>query len=146
MEEIKNKSSVLLSIFKRKGGEGVLTKIINNNNKSDFLNQVVSLRGNEEPLLCFKQDELNWLLLTSNRVLEEKEGVRLSIAFSELVEVNLAMQEEFKDQIMKKEDFTRLVLKDSNGREYIIKSERGKPYQGIYQVLHHIASSNKTLI
>lgn len=143
MEETKNKSSLLLSIFKRKGGEGALTKIISDDNKLNFLNQIAFLKTEEQPLLCFKQDELNWLLITNNRIVEEKGGVRLVIPYSELVEVSLAMQEEFKDRVMNKEDFTRLILKDSTGRKYIVKSEKGKPYEGIYQILHHIASSNK---
>lgn len=144
MEYIKNKSSILLSIFKRQGGEGILTKIIRDDNKLNFLNQIGLLNADEQPLLCFKQDELNWLLITNNRIVEEKEGViRLAIPYSELVEVSLAMQEEFKDRVMNKEDFTRLILQDSTGRKYTIKSEKGKPYQGIYQILHHIASNNQ---
>lgn len=143
MEDIKDKSSILLSIFKRKGGEGVMTKIITDDNKLKFLNQITLLKAEEQPLLCFKQDELNWLLITNIRIIEEKEGVRLTIPYSELIEVSLAMQEEFKDRIMNKEDFTRLVLKDSSGRKYIVKSEKGEPYQGIYQILHHIILSNK---
>lgn len=143
MEDIKNKSSILLSIFKRKGGEGVMTKIITDDNKLKFLNQIALLKAEEQPLLCFKQDELNWLLITNNRIIEEKGGVRLTIPYSELIEVSLAIQEEFKERIINKEDFTRLVLKDSSGRKYIVKSEKGEPYQGIYQILHHIVSSNK---
>lgn len=143
MRATKNKSSILLSIFKRKGAEGVLTKVISEENKVDFLNQMALLKKEEQPLLCFKQNELNWLLITSSRIIESKEGVILAIPFSELVEVNLAMQEEFKDGIMNKENFTRLVLKVATGKSYIINAEKGKPYQGIYQILHHIASSNK---
>lgn len=46
---------------------------------------------------------------------------------------------------MNKEDFTELSLRDQKGNKYIIKIEKGKPYQGVYQVLHHIASKNQSL-
>lgn len=134
----------LLSIFKRKGGEGVMTKIISDDNKPDFLNQMSSLEAEEQPLLCFKLGELNWLLLTSNRIIEEREGVRFEMLYSELIAVSPAIQEEFKDRVVNKEGFTRLVLKDSSDKRYIIRTEKGKPFQGIYQILHHIVSNNKT--
>ncbi|RFS19983.1 hypothetical protein DVR12_19855 [Chitinophaga silvatica] len=143
MGETKNKSSVLLSIFKRKGGEGPMTKIISDDNKQSFLNQISLLIVEEQPLICFKRDESNWLLITNTRIIEEKEGIRLAIPYCELVEVNLAMQEEFRDKVMNKKDFTRLVLKDTSGRSYIVRMEKGEPYQGIYQMLHHIVSSKK---
>lgn len=143
MENTKNSSSVLLSIFKRKGGEGLLTKIITDANKVDYLNQLLLLKESENALLCYKEDELNWLLLTTNRILEEKAGINLSIPFSELLEVNLAVQEEFEDKITSKEDFTRLVLRNRQGGRYLIKLEKGKPFQGIYQMLHHLVSISK---
>lgn len=146
MEKNINMSSILLSIFKRKGGEGAMTKIINEDNKLNFINQIALLKAEEQPLLCFKQDELNWLLITNNRIIEEKEGIRLFIPYSELVEVKLAMQEEFKDRVTYKENFTRLLLKDNTGRKYIVKCEKGEPYQGIYQLLYYIVSNKKAAL
>lgn len=145
MENISNKSAVLLSIFKRKGGEGDFTKIITNENNANYLNQLELLDKDEKAWLCFKKDDLNWLLLTNKRILEECEGLRISIPFSDLIETSLAIQEEFKKKIMNKEDFTELSLRDQKGNKYIIKIEKGKPYQGVYQVLHHIASKNQSL-
>ncbi|SKD09936.1 hypothetical protein SAMN05660461_5834 [Chitinophaga ginsengisegetis] len=135
----KFKPSTLLAIFRRKGGEGAMTKIISDDNKSDFLHQVSFLREGEQPLVCFKQDELNWLLITSDRIIEMGQGVSLFIPYSELVEVRIALHEEFKDSVMSKTDFTRLLLKDNSGRNYVIESEKGEPYKGIYQMLHFIA-------
>lgn len=143
MENTKDKSSILLSIFNRKGGEGVATKIINDDNKQNFLSQITSVETKSSPLLCFKQDELNWLLLTNNEIIEERDGVRLVIPYSELIEVSPAIQEEFKDKILNKENFTRLVLIDSSDRKHIVRTEKGNPFQGIYQMLHYVASNNK---
>lgn len=44
--ETKNRSSILLSVYKRKGGEGILTKIINDENRSELTE--VSLAMQEE--------------------------------------------------------------------------------------------------
>lgn len=145
MENSKDKLSILLSIFNRKGGEGELTKIISEDNKQNFLNQISTLAVKEQPFLCFKQDEINWLLLTNIRIIQEREGVRLVIPYSELIEVSLAMQDEFNDRVVNKKDFTRLVLKDSSDKKYIIRTEKGEPFQGIYQILHHIVTRNKVI-
>lgn len=96
MENISNKSAVLLSIFKRKGDEEDFTKIITNENNANYLNQLELLDKDEKAWLCFKKDDLNWLLLTNKRILEECEGLRISIPFSDLIETSLAIQEEFK--------------------------------------------------
>jgi hypothetical protein len=146
MEITKNKSSVLLSIFKRKGGEGVATKIISDDNKQNFLKQITSLEEKDKPLICFKQDDSNWLLLTNIEIIEMKDELRLVIPYSELIEVSLAIQEEFKDKVKNKEHFTRLVLKDNSNKKYVIKIEKGDPFQGIYQMLHHIVSNNKATL
>lgn len=139
----KNKSSILLSIFKRNGGEGSLTKIITDDNKLNFLDQIALIKPEEQALLCYKQDELNWLLITNSQIIEEKKGVRLVLGYSELTEVTPAIQEEFKNKVFNKEDFTHLIFKDCLGRKHIIKFEKGQPYQGIYQMLHYIIFNNK---
>ena len=145
MEDISNKSAVLLSIFKRKGGEGDFTKIITTENNANYINQLELLDKDEKAWLCFKKDDLNWLLLTNKRILEEHESVKISISFSDLIETSIAIQEEFSKKIINKEDSTQLSLRDRRGDRYVIKVEKGKPYEGVYQVLHHIASKNQNL-
>lgn len=140
---MKNNSSILLSIFKRKGGEGCLTKIVNDNNKKDYKAQLTQLINNEEALVLYKQDELNWLLLTNVRVIQENEGALFSLDYSKLLQVNIALQEEFDERILNKQEFTLLWIKDNNNEKYLIKIERGAPFQGVYQILHYIASNNK---
>jgi hypothetical protein len=143
MENTKYKSSVLLAIFRRKGEEGLLTKIITAENKPDYFKQMILLKEDENALLCFKEDDLNWLLLTDNRILKEETGSKLSIPFSGLTEVNPALKEEYEAGVMNKSCFTRLELIDLSGKKDVIKVEKGKPYQGVFQILDHIASKNK---
>ncbi|MET3879103.1 hypothetical protein [Chitinophaga sp. OAE865] len=138
MKYKKYEPSILLSIFRRKGGEGSMTKIISDENKTDFIHQLTFLQTDEQPLLCFKQDESNWLLITGDRIIEEKNGVTLFIHYSELVKVNIALHEEYKDGIKSVKDFTRLVLIDIHDRNHIVKLEKGEHYKGIFQLLHHV--------
>jgi hypothetical protein len=145
MKSLIQRLNVLLSIFKRKGGEGLFTKLITDVNQQDYLNQMDLLDADEIALLISKQDEQNWLLLTSNRVLTVKNGHLIDLPYSKLLTVSLAMDEEFQDGILSKEGFTRLVLIDGNGDNYFITVEKGKPYQGVYQVLHYIAINNKII-
>jgi hypothetical protein len=137
---MKSGNSVLLSIFRRKGGEGLFTKVINDNNKSAYYNQLILLEDSEVPLLCYKQNELNWLILTTERILKENEGASLSISFKELIDVKFASSIEYKDGNTRIDDFTRLILTTENGTDSIIEIEKGKPYQGIFQVLHYLVS------
>ena len=134
---------ILLSVLGRKGGEGELAKIITDENKVNYPKQLEVLMKEEEPLLCFKEDEQNWILLSNERILIKQSEQEAVIPYSELIEVNLALEEEFADNVMDMRDFTRLVHKDRNGSKSIIKLEKGEPYQGVYQVLHFLAQKNK---
>lgn len=142
METTKNKSSILLSIFKRKGGEGIFTKIISDDNKIDFSNQIILLDLNEKALIIFKENELNWLAITNKRIVGEQNGIKISITFTEILRVNIAIQEEFKDKVTNKEYFNLLKVNDKKNN-YILKIEKGAPFQGFYQVLHYIATNNQ---
>lgn len=137
--ELKYKSSILLSIFRRKGGEGALTKIINNNNKFNYS----VLEEEEQALILYDQGGENWLLLTNNRILEKKEKRLLSIYYCNLLNVRPAIEYEFRMGVMNKEEFTYLYVENYKYDGYILKVEQGQPYQGVYQVLHYIISINK---
>lgn len=140
--QAKEKSSILLSIFRRKGAEGLMTKIIDDNNKAQYKPLFDSLNGNEKPLIIYYESELNWFILTSSRIIMKMNGYTSNILNTDLIEVRPAIQEEFKDKIINKNNFTRLYLKDTNLKDYILKMEMGEPYEGLYQVLHFIASNN----
>jgi hypothetical protein len=138
----KDKSSVYLSIFNRKGGEGDNTKVLNDENKSQYSDLLSRLVDNENPLITYFKDILNWFLLTNSRILILKEGLLEVYNNSDIIEVRPALEEELKDIIHNKEFFTRLKIKTKDNEEIILSLEKGKPYEGIYQVLHFIRSSN----
>jgi hypothetical protein len=137
------KTSILLSIFKRKGGEGPMTRIVTEQNKPQYAYQFALLDENEGLLICFKEDDMNWIALTDGRLLGEQKGMRLSIPYSELSSVDLALMSEFKNNVKSKLDFTRLNLVTLQGNTYSITVEQGLSFRGIFQVLHHLASKAK---
>lgn len=132
------KPSILLSIFKRKGGEGLLTRIIYESNNQAYVNQLALLEPAENALICCKQDESNWILLTDKRIVEQKGAVFFSLYFADMADVTLALRGEHVDNVSHKGNFTRLKLKDKQGKEYIISVEAGASFQGLLQVLHYI--------
>ena len=139
MEEVK--PSILVSLFKRKGGEGQYTKIVSENNLpeslvlSDFDSDEIGL------IICYKNDS-DWFLLSNKRIRSRYEGDTADLNIQDLKEVTLAMQEEFKDGIRNKNDFSRLRITAKNGSSNLLYLEKGQPYEGLYQVLHFLASKN----
>ncbi|ASZ13330.1 hypothetical protein CK934_21375 [Chitinophaga sp. MD30] len=132
------KPSILLSIFKRKGGEGLLTRIIYESNDQTYVNQLALLEPTESALICCRQDESNWVLLTDKRILEQKGAALFSLYFTEMADVTLALRGEQTENGPPKGNFTRLKLKDKQDKEYIISVEAGASFQGLLQVLHYI--------
>lgn len=137
-----NKSSIYISTFKRKGGEGLKTKIITDVNRKQYENLFTGLEDNEQPLIIYFENMQNWFLLTSVRILFSNEGIDFSFNLSDIIGVTPAIQEEFKNKITNKEEFTRLKIKTKNNNYFICKLESGLPYQGFYQILHFIMINN----
>ncbi|HRB70530.1 hypothetical protein [Flavobacterium sp. WV_118_3] len=137
-----DKSSIYISIFKRKGGEGLSTKIIMDIDNERYNSLFAQLEVNEKPLLIYFQSMLNWFLLTNSRILMSNEGQFTFLYLADIIEVHPALQEEMNDKINDKQKFTRLKIKMKNGKYFVCKLEKGQPYEGIYQVLHYIATNN----
>ncbi|WP_288448293.1 hypothetical protein [uncultured Chryseobacterium sp.] len=138
----KDKSLVYLSIFKRKGGEGIKTKIINTDNENQFKILFSYLSDQEKPLIILFENISNWTLLTNKKILINKQDKFSDIKINEIIEVRPALEEELKDGISNKNDFTRLKIKLKNQDYIIIDLEKGKPFEGLYQVLHFIKNDN----
>lgn len=89
-----DKSSIYVSIFKRKGAEGLNTKIIAEENKRGYISLFSKVEENETPLIIYFLNLLNWFLLTNNRILFSNEGTITFVNYSDIVEVHLALREE----------------------------------------------------
>ncbi|TYR30778.1 hypothetical protein FXV77_21855 [Sphingobacterium phlebotomi] len=139
-----DKLSTYISIFKRKGGEGLYTKIIKESNERDYSSLFSQLEEKEKPLLIYFINLLNWFMLTNNRILMSEEGKSIFLYLTDITEVRPALQEEMNEGIVDKRKFTKLKIKIKNGKSFVSKLEEGQPYQGIYQVLHFIANNNNS--
>ena len=95
----KDKSSVYISIFKRKGGEGDYTKIVNDENKNQYSALLSKLAENENPLIVYFKNVLNWFLLTNCRILIKNDGRFKVFNNFDIVEVRPAIEEELADRI-----------------------------------------------
>lgn len=133
------KSSVLLSIFKRKGGEGILTKIIDDNNSSLYKKELDHLLDEENGLIIYKKDDQNWFLLTDQRIIYVSNAIVSFIPNTDLKSVRPSFVEEQKNVLIDKRGLTMLTLEDAKGKKNIINLEEGVPFNGIYQVLHFIS-------
>ncbi|WP_337040266.1 hypothetical protein [Emticicia sp. 17c] len=135
-------NSVLLSIFRRKGGEGKLTEIISLKNADKYNNLLKNaFESNDENLIGYLKDLKNWLILTNRHLIYSKDDIIYIINNSEIVGVSFALKEEMKKGIKDKQHFTMIEVAE-NGKSHIITIEAGKPYQGFYQVLSFIAGNN----
>ncbi len=137
----KDKSSIITSIFKRKGGEGKYTKILKDHNYEQYSELLLSyLERNEKGLIIYYLNSSNWFILTNQRLLINNEKSFNVIKNSNIKKVNLAMEEEFRDGIRDKKDFTRLLLTDHEDKNQLLKMEKGQSYEGFYQVLHFLST------
>lgn len=139
----REKDSIYISIFKRKGGEGMYTEIIDDSKKQKYKDIFLNLEEAEMPLLICFIDIMNWVLLSNHRILTLDKGKYSWVYFEDILDVRPALQEEMKDGILDKKNFTRLTIRTKTKDNVICKLEQGNSYEGFYQVLSFIANSNK---
>jgi hypothetical protein len=135
----KDNSNTYLSIFKRKGGEGVNTKIVVNDN---FKNDKIC--EDEKALIYYSLEDRNeFLLVTNIKLISLYREILVEFFLSDLMEIKPALFEEDKDNIRDLSLFTRFEVRLRDGNKYILCVEKGEPYNGIYQMLGFIASQNR---
>jgi hypothetical protein len=89
----KDMSNIYISIFKRKGGEGLNTKIVVNDNL-----KFEKLLENEKPLILYSCDD-EFLLITNIKLISQHRGVLIEVLLSDLIDAKPAFFEENKDNI-----------------------------------------------
>lgn len=134
---MKDLSSVMLSIFRRKGGEGEYTKIVNEEYENKYSKLLKDKIEGEQFLIIYNKDN-QFVIITNRRIITNN----FIINILDIKDVIFAMQEEFKDNILSKKNFTRLKLQTFGGETYILELEEGLPYSGIYQVLEFLVQRN----
>ncbi|MEO7215179.1 hypothetical protein [Mucilaginibacter sp.] len=135
----KDKSSVLLSIFLRKGGEGLFTKVVNEKNKHLYQEINKYLENVERLLIIYFNDSNNWVGITNERIIFADNGHISDIFHSAIKEVRMGLNEEAKKGIMDKTLFTLIKVKTTDNKTYLLTLEKGMGFQGFFQVLHFLA-------
>lgn len=139
---IEYKSSILLSIFKRKGAEGIFTKIITEENKEKYEYVFSGLLTEEEIIIISFENFFNWTLLTNKGIIYKKENLLTRIFYQNIESVSLDLKTEMTLGNRNKAEFTYLLLQDVYANSYSLRLEKGEPFQGIYQLLGYIVLCN----
>nr|WP_314499391.1 hypothetical protein [uncultured Chryseobacterium sp.] len=136
------KKNILISIFTRKGGEGINTKMITED--LNLLNKVNSkIKENENPLLIYFINDENWTLFTDIKILINEKSQLKELLYNQLMNVKPALSAEIKNGITETNDFTKLLLTFKDKSSIIISVEKGLPFKGIYQMLHYVSSMSE---
>jgi hypothetical protein len=140
--ENNDKSNIYLSIFKRKGGEGVNTKI---NEKTDFFFEEKNFLEGEKILLSSKMNVEDEIILFTNKrvIILNKNSIISELDFVNIIDVKPAIQEEYNEGIRNTIDFTKIKIFMKDESISILKIESGEPYNGVFQMLHYISTQNK---
>ena len=135
MKEIR--ASILTSLFKRKGGEGIYTKIIKSTNIEYEIISDNLLEG-EKGIIIYYKSEREWFWLSCKRIRYKLNANAFEIFIKDIKKVSPAIDVEFKNRVLNKNDFSVLKIVDSYGNIHYLKLESGLPYRGIYQVLSYL--------
>jgi hypothetical protein len=136
----KNMSSIIVSVFKRNGGEGEFTKVVKQNSDYPMLDNY--LHAGEKALIIYYIDEFNFTLLTDNRVIAVNENRAVEILYVNLDRVTYPIfAKQRPDTEISPFRFTKVLLFDLQKNEHLIAVEKGKPWQGFFQALHFITGN-----
>ena len=137
-----DKSNIYLSIFKRKGGEGVNTKI---NEKTNFFFEEKNFLEGEKILLSSEMNVEDEIILFTNKrvIILNKNSIISELDFVNIIDVKPAIQEEYNEGIRNTIDFTKIKIFMKDESISILKIESGEPYNGVFQMLHYISTQNK---
>ena len=131
------KGSVLKSVFKRHGEEGLFTRLVTSATQLAAVLALykIVLLENEEALIWY-QEENDYLMITDKRVIfrnnfNNKEDI--IIALTQLKEANYVISEQ---PVVTFGKFTMLAITDIAGNRYLLKTEAPPVFNGIYQLLH----------
>lgn len=134
--EAKDNSFLILSVFKRKGGEGDNTKIITEKNISLYINLYKNiLEEYENGLIIYFQSNEKWVLYTNKRIIRWDNDSYKSLFYSEMSPLNLQLGVLAKIQYSKSLPVIQYNLKDVKGNSYNLKIEGGEPFKGIFQII-----------
>lgn len=130
------KASILLSIFKRKGGEGITTRIIEEKDNFDAFYNDYFL--DEVPFLYVFIGFDDWFILTTNRIISNKQNIYHYVSYSSILKVSIPLLRERSLGVKSVSDFTQIEIELDYAEKFYLTVESGLPYWGVFHVLKFI--------
>jgi hypothetical protein len=127
--------STLLSIFRRRGKNGVYCRPIDDMDFSrrSMLLAAVKLNESELPVIGSVLDEKNWMLSTTDRLVWRKDGGSNELELSAIRDVKIDLRKISLYGSKTLNDILDVVSMD--GRDYQVRLEAGAALSGVWSVL-----------
>jgi hypothetical protein len=131
------------SIFLRKGGNGVFTRLFDSLDpgKRSTLLAALKLRETELPVIGSLGGPGNWLILTTERLVWGIDDARHEISVATIRDATANLKEFQHSQ--SKLEMKRLRIITLGGDEHTIELEPGRPLSGTWNVLKNVGARNR---
>ncbi|MBL0317860.1 MAG: hypothetical protein IPP74_00905 [Alphaproteobacteria bacterium] len=135
---------ILCGIFRRKGGNGIYTKIYDELDllAKELLQKQVQETDDEKLVIAGIINSSEWQLITTKKIIWGTHGVIKSINFEELIDALVDLPKLMKDNV-RLVDNTELVVITKDGQRTILKLEAGKSFSGIWNIIKFIGLRNR---
>lgn len=137
MRTIASEESIC-SIFRRKGGEGRLTKLFEKLPEFEqrALRRKIALADGEIAALAFFESDGCWCLLTNHRLVWQDMGRYREVGILQLRRVTHDMHLSVQRGELDRSLWRDLKIETTDGQELSLQIEPGKPFLGMWSVLH----------
>jgi len=131
------------SIFRRKGGNGVYTRLFDDMSREqqDALLGAVRLQETEVPVIGSFRGPDRWLILTSQRLVWSARGQRFELDVQTIRDATADLRHLANSQ--SKLEMESLQVATLSGAEYAIELESGPPLSGTWNVLKNLGVRNR---
>jgi hypothetical protein len=133
--------SVLLSIFRRKGGPGPNTLPFDGfpTHIQHHLMSQSSLLAGEEPVLASFRDPSEWVLVTTQRLVWSSKAGVMRIALLAIEDVTVDLKANAEMGARTKKDLSQLIVKTAGRETHRLTIEPGPSFFAVWNVLKYFA-------
>jgi hypothetical protein len=142
-----SRKNVMASIFRRKGRDGIYTRLFDNLDPvqhSTLLDQI-QLNETEVPVIGSVEGPGNWLVLTTERLVWSIDGKREEVAANIICDATADFRQLQRSKRSKLE-MRQLQILTMTGVEYSIELEPGAPLIGVWHVLKNLGTRNRNAL
>lgn len=139
--EVKMEKEMILSIFRRKGGEGTYTKIVSDKIKNRAFSHInIDIDG--EPIIYSENNGVISYILTNKYIIYTMDNIRIPL--SNIKSISLDRQKEMRELKIGVNQFRFLKI-DTDDQNYYLEVETGPSFSGIWNALRYIARQNQKI-